>query len=122
MPDYDAPDLAHQVQVLSPEAINALPYGAIEIGPDGRVLRYSRKEAELSGRNDLLTEGLDFFRVVAPCMDTPLVRGRIEQARAAGTLNLRLRHTGDFADRGRTLEIRAQSSASGGIWLFNRRV
>lgn len=121
-PDYDAPDLARRVEALTAEEIDALPFGTIRVDADGQVCLYSRREAQLSGRDLRPTVGLNFFTEIAPCMNTPLVRGRIERALAAGTLDVRLRHVGDFADRTRTLELRALSAAGGGFWLFLRRV
>lgn len=121
-PAYDDPDLARRVEALSPQDIDALPFGTIRVAADGQVSFYSRTEAQQSGRDLRPTVGLNFFIDVAPCMDTPLVRGRIERALAAGTLDVRMRHVGDFADRGRTLELRALSAAGGGFWLFLRRV
>ncbi|WP_157267410.1 PAS domain-containing protein [Azohydromonas aeria] len=121
-PDYDDPDLARRVEAMAPADIDALPFGALRVDADGQVCFYSRREAQLSGRDLRPTVGLHFFTEIAPCMDTPLVRGRIERALAAGTLDVRLRHVGDFADRSRTLEMRALSAAGGGFWLFLRRV
>lgn len=121
-PAYDDADLARRVEALAPAEIDALPFGAIRVAADGQVSYYSRTEAQQSGRDLRPTVGLNFFIDVAPCMNTPLVRGRIERAMAAGTLNVRMRHVGDFADRGRTLELRALSAAGGGFWLFLRRV
>jgi photoactive yellow protein len=121
-PDYDSPDLARQAEAMTPEQIDALPFGAIRVDAGGQVCFYSRTEARLSGRDQRPTVGLDFFLDIAPCMGTPLVRGRIEQALAAGTLDVRMRHVGDFADRSRTLELRALSATGGGFWLFLRRV
>lgn len=122
LPDYEAADLARQVETLPPELIDELPFGAIRVGADGHVTFFSRTEAQQSGLGTLATTGLDFFRHIAPCMNSPMVRGRIEAALNAGTLDVRLRHVGDFADRGRTVEVRAMSASEGGFWLFNRRV
>jgi photoactive yellow protein len=122
LPDFDAPDLASRVEALAPADIDALPFGTLRVDAGGQVSLYSRREAQLSGRDHRPTVGLGFFTDIAPCMDTPLVRGRIERALAAGTLDVRMRHVGDFADRGRTLELRALSATGGGFWLFLRRV
>jgi photoactive yellow protein len=122
LPSYDDPDLARRVETLPATALDELPFGAIHVDAEGRVTRYSRVEAEQSGMYQRPVLGRAFFQDIAPCMNGPAVRERIERARAAGTLDVRLRHVGDFADRGRTLEIRAMSAADGGFWLFNRRI
>jgi photoactive yellow protein len=119
--NFDAPDLAQRVENLTAEAVNSLPFGAIRLDQNGVVTLYSRCEAELSGRGSLPTMGLKFFIDVAPCMDNPNFRGRIETALAAGTLDLEFTHIGDFADRTREFRVRAQSATDGGVWLFHQR-
>ena len=82
---------------------------------------YSVREGELSGRGSLPTVGLPFFTAVAPCMDNPAVKGRIDAAIANGKLDADILHVGDFSDRDRPLRIRAQSASGGGVWLFLQR-
>lgn len=119
---FDAPRLAAMLDEMHEMQIDALPFGVIHVDVEGRVRRYSRREAELSGRGARVTVGLHFFRELAPCMDSPAFRGRIEAAIAAGTLDVRLSHVGDFADRGRALDVRALSARAGGFWLCLRRI
>jgi photoactive yellow protein len=122
LPAFDDPDLAARVEAMNAEQINALPFGAIRIDADGVVRHYSAREAELSGFGERTAIGRDFFTRMAPCMDSPMVRGRIEKALAERTLDIRISHVGDFTDRQRLLELRAVSATSGGFWLFLRRV
>jgi photoactive yellow protein len=122
LPDFESPDLAHVVECMPLEAVDRLPFGVIRLDKDGIVTFYSKREAELSGRGGIPTVGLKFFSEVAPCMDNPGFRGRIEAARAAGTLDIEFNHLGDFADRSRELCVRAQSASDGGVWLFHQRV
>lgn len=121
-PAFDDPDLATRIDAMSAEQIDALPFGVIRIGDDGVVRHYSAREAALSGFGPRNAIGLDFFARIAPCMDAPLVRGRIEKALAERTLDIRISHVGDFADRQRLLDLRAVSATQGGFWLFLRRV
>jgi photoactive yellow protein len=120
-PGFDDADLAARIEAMSDEQIDALPFGTIRIDADGVVRHYSQREAALSGFGPRNAIGLDFFARMAPCMDSPLVRGRIEQALAGRTLDIRMNHVGDFADRRRPLELRAVSATQGGFWLFLRR-
>ena len=121
LPDFDRPDLARAVEALPPGALDGLPFGAIRLDAAGLVVAYSEVERQLSGSGDLPRLGLDFFAQVAPCMDTPLFRGRIERARAAGRLDLEFGWIGDFADRLRSLRVRVQSAVDGGTWIFMLR-
>ena len=121
-PTFDTPKLAQAVELLPCEVIDRLPFGAIKLDRSGAVKYISQRERELSGRGDRPSIGLGFFTDIAPCMDNPRFKGRIEAAVAAGTLDAEFTHVGDFADRDRELSVRAQSAADGGIWLFLRRV
>lgn len=121
MIDFDDEALASALEQLSEAERNALPFGVIKLDRHGGVSFYSETEARLSHITELPRAGAAFFRDIAPCMDTPAVRGRIEQALAQGTLDVELGHTGDFADRKRFIRLRAMSAADGGIWLALQR-
>jgi photoactive yellow protein len=119
--DYDDPQLARTIEALPPAIVDALPFGAIRLDRSGVVQNYREAERRLSGSGERPRLGIDFFATVAPCMNTPEYRGRIERAIAAGDLDLRFDYVGDFADRSRELEVRIQSAAAGGYWIFMRR-
>ena len=120
-PDFEDPELARKVEALPGPQVDELPYGAIRLDPQGIVQVYSETERRLSGSAEHRRLGLDFFAEIAPCMDTPTFRGRIERARASGQLDLEFGYVGDFADRERELTVRVQSATDGGIWIFMRR-
>jgi len=122
LPRFDTDNLARIVESMPIDAIDALDFGAIRLDRSGTVTFYSKTEAEQSGRGPRPTVGLKFFTDVAPCMNNPAFRGRIEAAIAAGTLDIEFNHVGDFADRDRELCVRAQSASDGGVWIFHQRV
>lgn len=121
LPAFDDPDLAAAVERLPEDAVDALPFGAIRVDAAGLVRFYSAAERRLSGSGDRPRIGLSFFGTVAPCMDTPEFRGRIERQLAAGQLDVEFGWTGDFGDGDRGLDVRAQSASDGGYWIFMRR-
>ena len=121
LPDYNEPNLAAAVEQLDEKDIDSLPFGAIRLDQAGIVRFYSQAERRLSGSGDRPRIGHDFFATIAPCMDNENFRGRIERARAAGTLDLEFTHIGDFEDEDRELTVRIQSSSDLGIWIFMRR-
>jgi photoactive yellow protein len=121
LPEFDEPELARAVERLSPREIDALDFGCIRIDAGGTVVSYSRRESELSGRGDRPVVGLQFFTAIAPCMNSPAFKGRIDAALASGTLDAEFMHVGDFSDRDRMLCVRAQSATGGGYWLFLKR-
>ena len=81
--DFDEPRLAEAVEKLSSEQVNALPFGAIRLDADGRVVSYSDAERRLSGYAKEVF-GRSFFVDIAPCMNNSKFRGRIEKARGGG--------------------------------------
>ena len=97
---------------------SALPFGVVRLDALGTVLLFSATEARLSGFNRRPAVGLSFFEQVAPCMNTPTMKGLIEQAWRDGTLDLEVGWVGDFADPDREYRIRAVSADDGGIWLL----
>ncbi len=122
--DFESENIAETLKNMSDEELNALPFGVILIGADGKVKKYSQREAEQSGYGVNRTPvGLDFFADLAPCMDTPQFRGQIDKAAAAGKVDIELGHTGDFKDRTRSFQARIISADGGGFWhLHNRAI
>lgn len=114
---FDEEDLGRRLDALAEEQLHKLPFGVIALDGEGRVRFYSATEAQQSGSAPRSYLGLHFFESVAPCMDTPELRGRIERARAQGTLDLEVGHTGDFSDPNRFFRVRAVAAADGGLWL-----
>jgi photoactive yellow protein len=121
MVDFDAPDLVQQVEKLAPEEIDELPFGSIRLDQDLRVTFYSLAEGRLSGYGDRPAIGRIFFSEIAPCMSNELFLGRIDQARARGTLDMEFGWIGDFSDPNREIRVRVRSAGQDGIWIFLQR-
>lgn len=119
-PDFDEPRLAQAVEQLPPEQVDALPFGAIRLDAEGRVVSYSAAERQLSGYAKEVS-GRSFFTDIAPCMNNSSFRGRIEKAEAAGRLDIAFGYVGDFDDTTKELHVRAQSATGGGCWIFMKR-
>lgn len=118
---YESDDVARQLERMDAQAIDGLPFGVIRLTREGLVQLYSTTEAQQSGFNRRPALGLDFFEQVAPCMNTPMMKGLIEQAWRAGTLDMDIGWVGDIADPNRAYAIRATSSSDGGVWLLINR-
>ena len=101
--------------------IDQLPFGVIRLDEEGRVTLHSKREKELSGFGGRAVLGRDFFAQIAPCMNNPRFRGRIDAMKARGMVDVKFVHTGDFDDPTKTVEVRAQSASDGGLWLFMHR-
>lgn len=121
VPDFESPHLAREIEALPTEVLNDLPFGAIRLDAAGVVQIYSDAERRLSGSGARPRIGLHFFTDIAPCMDNPAFRGRIERAMAEGRLDVEFGWTGDFADAERAIRVRVLSAATGGYWIFMLR-
>jgi photoactive yellow protein len=120
IPAFEDAYLAESVETLPPEIVHALPFGAIRLDAGGRVIFYSDTERRQSGyRSEVM--GHDFFTDIAPCMSNPNFRGRIDRALAAGKLDISFGYVVEVASGEMDLDVRVQSSASGGCWIFLRR-
>jgi photoactive yellow protein len=117
--DFDAPDLAATLEKLDRQSIDSLPFGAIELDADGRVVHYSATESRQSGCPPI-PPGTDFF-TVAHCLSGDDFRGRIMRAREDGPVDLEFGWVGDYNDPKRDMRIRVQSSRRGGVWIFIER-
>ena len=117
--DFDTPRLAEPVERLRPEQVDALPFGAVRLDASGMVTFYNEAERRQSGyRKDAIGRG--FFTDMAPCLDTPVFRGRIERALANGRLDIAFDHIMDLPNGARDVEVhvRVQSIADGCCWVF----
>ncbi len=63
---------------MSTEEIDSLPYGVVGLSPDGRVEVYNRTEAQAAGLPLGSVVGTHFFATTAQCMNNYLVAQRIE--------------------------------------------
>ncbi len=81
---FSVPALQPELDRLSDEALDALPFGVIGFDEDGVVRRYSSFESRASGLSRERVLGQPMFTVVAPCMNNFMIAQRFEDARANG--------------------------------------
>ena len=117
--DFNAPDLAAQIETLSQHELDNLPFGVILLDRAGVVLFYSATEARLSGYR-ANPVGRNMFEI-ARCMSTGDFRSRLMRAMDEGPVDLEFGWPGDYADPQRELRIRVQSARRGGVWMFIER-
>jgi photoactive yellow protein len=119
--DFAATDVAHRLEGLTPAEIDELPFGVVRLTADGVVVLYSKTEAKLSGFGERRAVGRDFFRTIAPCMNTNGLLTRLEREAQQGVVDFEFGQTGDFADPSRFIRGRLCSAATGGLWLLLQR-
>ena len=66
---------ANELSAMSPEQLDALPFGAIRLTTDGTIRSYNATESQLSGCDPASVIGRNFFTDVAPCTDVRSFHG-----------------------------------------------
>jgi photoactive yellow protein len=116
-----AAELLAGMEQLPRGALDTLPFGVIRLDAASNVTYLSRTEALQSGYGDRVALGLKFFTELAPCLGSPDLVRRIEQAQVAGTLDITFEQVGDFDDAERLLLVRMLSAPDGGVWVLLQR-
>jgi photoactive yellow protein len=118
---FSDPDIVKSIEALTDEQKHDLPFGVIKLDEAGVVTFFSATEARQSGYKARPAIGLDFFLSVAPCMGTPEFKGRVDEARRLGAVDIEMGWVGDFDDLNREMVVRILSASDGGLWIFLNR-
>ncbi|WP_298956228.1 histidine kinase dimerization/phosphoacceptor domain -containing protein [uncultured Methylobacterium sp.] len=87
MSDSSQSALAGRLDALTPDQIDDLDQGVIQLDPEGTILIYNRAESRFSGRTPERVIGRNFFRDVAPCTRLPHFYGRFRDGVRRGALD-----------------------------------
>lgn len=108
---------------LSPQEIDSLAFGAIELDRTGRVLRYNVTESKLTGRRPEDVIGRNFFQEIAPCCNKPAFRGVFEAGVASGSLNAIFDYTFDYRMNPTRVKVHMKKAMVGDTyWVFVKRL
>ncbi|MBC8031569.1 MAG: PAS domain-containing protein [Pyrinomonadaceae bacterium] len=114
--EYHGPQ---RIDSLPEGDFNALPFGAIKLDADGRILKYNLYESKLAGRDPQEVIGQNFFTEVAPCTNVQEFAGRYRQGIAGGELNTTFPYRFLFPKRAVDVEITLILSPDGqSAWVF----
>ena len=70
---------AHQVQDLTEQELEKLPFGAIQLDTAGRILPFNGFESQISGVSKEQAVGKLFFTEIAPCTNVKESCGRLKK-------------------------------------------
>ncbi|MEM8962973.1 MAG: PAS domain-containing protein [Acidobacteriota bacterium] len=111
-----------EVEHLGDEALEDLPFGAIKLDAEGKILLYNQAEAVLSGRDAKHVIGKNFFTEVAPCTDVQDFSGRCRDGVAAGELDEVFPYRFDFKMTPTDVWVRLYfSHSTQSAWVFVTR-
>jgi len=106
---------------LEKHQLDELPFGAIQLDEDGKVLAFNQHEANLTGRSPKDVIGKNFFEEVAPCTNVQEFAGRFKQGVQSGQLHAVFPYLFDFKMDPRQVWVTLfYSDATGTAWVFVR--
>lgn len=121
---FGSDDIENKVAGMDREQLDQLAFGAIQVDGDGNILEYNAAEGAITGRNPREMIGLNFFRDVAPCADSPEFYGRFREGVERGDLNALFTYVFDEKDLG-PLRVKVQMKKAlmgDAYWIFVKRV
>jgi photoactive yellow protein len=116
-------DVENELARMSPQELDQLTFGAIQLDAKGTVIAYNATESEITGRKAAEVIGKSFFRDVAPCTDTRRFRGVFEAGVAAGNLSTMFEYTFDYRMNPTKVKIHMKKAIVGDTyWIFVKRL
>ena len=108
-----------RIDSLAEDDFDALPFGAIKLDADGRILKYNLYESKLAERDRQEVIGQNFFTEIAPCTNVQEFAGRYRQGMAEGELNTTFPYRFLFPKKIIDVEITLVMSPGGeSAWVF----
>ena len=113
--------LFEKIDSLTPEEVNMLPFGAIELDTSGTILKYNDFESALTGVPRASAIGKNFFTQVAPCTNVQEFHGRFQKGVDAQQLHETFRYHFAFKDNPCNVTITLLfSEVTRTVWVFVR--
>ena len=109
-----------RIDSFSESDLDALPFGVIQLTPEGTILQYNMYEEDLARRRASDVIGKNFFTQVAPCTDVREFAGRYREGVAAGTLHETFDYVFAFTPPKPVRVTLYFSRATGTGWVFVR--
>jgi len=110
-----------KIDRMSETELDALPFGAIRLDRDGKILSYNMTESKLTGRDPKRVIGRNFFNDVAPCTNVQAFAGRFREGVAKGELHAIFPYRFDFQMAPRDVTVTLfWSKQTETAWVFVR--
>lgn len=110
-----------EIDRMSETELDALPFGAIRLDREGKILSYNVTESKLTGRDPKRVIGRNFFTDVAPCTNVQSFAGVFREGVAKGELHTIFPYRFDFQMAPRDVTVTLFYSAqTGSAWVFVR--
>ena len=101
--------------------LDKLPFGAIQLDPEGKVLRFNFYESKLSNLSKDEVIGRNFFKEVAPCTDVRDFHGRFQEGVKRKQLLAKFNYHFAFKQNPRDVQVTLfYSDLNDTVWVFVR--
>jgi len=111
--------LLHAADAMTPEELDALPYGMIQLDANGRILKYNAVESRLASLPQAQAVGKQFFTEVAPCTKVQDFYGRFKEGVIRESLDTSFQFHFAFKQQPRDVTVRLfYSRRTRSVWVM----
>jgi len=101
--------------------LDQLPFGAIHLDKEGKILSFNQAESDLSGRKKEKVVGKNFFTDVAPCANVQEFAGKFREGVRKGALHVVFPYVFDYEMDPRQVWVTLfYSNQTDTAWVFVR--
>jgi photoactive yellow protein len=110
---------ADDLDAMTPEELDELPYGMIQLDAAGRILKYNAVESRLASLPRERAIGRAFFTEIAPCTKVQAFYGRFREGVVRESLDATFRFHFAFKQRPRDVAVRLfYSRRTKTVWVI----
>jgi photoactive yellow protein len=111
--------LLERIDDLTPDELDAVPYGMIQLDARGVILKYNAEESQLAQLPQREQIGRNFFQDVAPCTRVQEFYGRFREGVEQQELDATFRFHFAFEHRPRDVTVRLfYSKRTNTVWVI----
>ncbi len=93
---FGSKDIENALASMETDDLDNLPFGAIQLDGQGKIIKYNQTEGEICNRDPKEVLGRNFFTDVAPCTNTRGFKGKFDEGVQSGQLNTLFQYTFDY--------------------------
>ena len=111
--------LLERADGMTPEELDQLPYGMIQLDATGRILRYNAVESRLASLPQAQALGRQFFTEIAPCTKVQEFYGRFREGVVRESLDATFQFHFAFKQQPRDVTVRLfYSRRTRSVWVM----
>ncbi len=111
--------LLESADEMTPDELDALPYGMIQLDANGRILKYNAVESRLASLPQAQAIGKQFFTEIAPCTKVQTFYGRFREGVVRESLDTTFQFHFAFKQAPRDVTVRLfYSRRTRSVWVM----